>query len=278
MGEYPKGEKEMKKTWNSVLALLLAAGLAGCSSAAPASSAAASSAEEPEETTEETTEETAEETTEETTEETADVMSYADYVAADMDAAVTIETFVQGKQSWWQDAATLYCQSEEGALFVYNGAISEEEYDKIIPGQAVRIKGYKGNFEGEIEIVDGEIEVIDGNWTAEPADVTELLGTDELINHQNEFVTFKDLVIEPSQDADGNEVAVTYKGEGDDIYFKASSNGQTYDFTIECYLTGPDTDVYKKAGELNIGDTVDLEGFLYWYQGPNPHITYIYVK
>ena len=110
----------MKKTWNSVLALLLAAGLAGCSSAAPASSAAASSAEEPEETTEETTEETAEETTEETTEETADVMSYADYVAADMDAAVTIETFVQGKQSWWQDAATLYCQSEEGALFLSN--------------------------------------------------------------------------------------------------------------------------------------------------------------
>ena len=276
MGEFPKGEKEMKKSWNSVLALLVALGLAGCSSTTPASSAA--SAEEPEETTEETTEETGEETEEETTEETAEVMSYADYLAADMDAEVTIETFVQGKQSWWQDAATLYCQSEDGALFVYNGAISEDEYAKLVPGQAVRIKGFKGNFEGEIEIMDGEIEVIDGNWIAEPADVTELLGTDELINHQNELVSFKDMVIEPSQDENGEEVAVTYKAEGDDIYFRASVNGETYDFTVECYLTGPDTDVYQAVGALNIGDTVDLEGFLYWYQGPNPHITAVTVK
>ena len=29
---------------------------------------------------------------------------------------------------------------------------------------------------------------------------------------------------------------------------------------------------------LKVGDTVDLEGFLYWYEGVNPHITSVTVK
>ena len=78
--------------------------------------------------------------------------------------------------------------------------------------------------------------------------------------------------------ADDSGAAFLYKDngsgqEGDDLYFKVSVNGQTYSFTVESYLTGADTDVYKAVKELKVGDKVDLEGFLYWYQGPNPHIT-----
>ena len=29
---------------------------------------------------------------------------------------------------------------------------------------------------------------------------------------------------------------------------------------------------------LQVGDKVDIEGFLYWYEGPQPHITGIGVK
>ena len=43
-------------------------------------------------------------------------------------------------------------------------------------------------------------------------------------------------------------------------------------------LCGPDTDVYKAVKELKVGDVVDLEGFLYWYEGPNPHITAVTVQ
>ena len=33
-------------------------------------------------------------------------------------------------------------------------------------------------------------------------------------------------------------------------------------------------DVYKRQVQsLEIGQTVDMEGFLYWYEGVNPHIT-----
>ena len=71
--------------------------------------------------------------------------------------------------------------------------------------------------------------------------------------------------------------AVEYKnGEpGDDIYVTLGLNGASYSFCVEVYLTGPDTEVYQTVGTLAAGDVVDVEGFLYWYEGPNPHITAI---
>ena len=41
---------------------------------------------------------------------------------------------------------------------------------------------------------------------------------------------------------------------------------------MEFYLCGQDTDVYKAVEALQVGDVIDLEGFLYWYEGANPHI------
>ena len=80
------------------------------------------------------------------------------------------------------------------------------------------------------------------------------------------------------QDADGNDVAYLYNWdgsgtEGDDLYFNVSYNGETYTFTVESYLCDKTTDVYKAVQSLEIGQTVDMEGFLYWYEGVNPHIT-----
>ena len=52
--------------------------------------------------------------------------------------------------------------------------------------------------------------------------------------------------------------------------------------TERCVATGDrcgnDTDVYKAVEGLKVGDTIDLEGFLYWYNGANPHITGVTVK
>jgi hypothetical protein len=84
--------------------------------------------------------------------------------------------------------------------------------------------------------------------------------------------------VEPSKNKDGQEVAWTYKWddsgeEGDDLYFNVSSNGKTYSFTVESYLCDQNSDVYKAVKELKVGDVIDMEGFLYWYEGPNPHIT-----
>lgn len=205
------------------------------------------------------------------------VMTYAEYVAAADDTEVVIETYVQDKQSWWQDKATIYTQDRDGAYFIYEMACSEEDYAKLTPGTKIRVTGYRTSWEGEIEVASGAtFEILEGNYVAEATDVTSLLGKDELIDHQNKFVSFKGMTVEDA----GNGTAFMYKGdvEGDDIYFKASLDGVTYDFVIESYLRGAGTEVYEAVKALKIGDVVDMEGFLYWYRGMNPHITSVTVK
>ena len=205
-------------------------------------------------------------------------MTYAEYIAAELDSPVVVETYVQAKQSWWEDKATVYSQDEDGAYFLYNMACSEEDYAKLTQGTKIRVTGFKSEWSGEIEITDATFEIIDGNFVAAAQDVTALLGTDELINHQNEFVSFKGMTVEASKDADGNDVAFLYNWDGSgedgsDLYFNVSLNGETYTFTVESYLCDATTEVYSAVKALNIGDVIDMEGFLYWYNGVNPHIT-----
>ena len=207
------------------------------------------------------------------------VMTYDEYMAAAVDDEVVIEAYVQAKQSWWEDKATLYTQDKDGAYFVYNAACSEDDYAKLVPGTKIKVTGYKAEWSGEIEIADATIEIEDGEYIAPVQDVTDLLGKDELIDYQNQFVSFKGMTVEAAgQDESGNDVAFLYNydgsgSDGDDLYFNVSLNGETYTFTVESYLCDNTTDVYKAVKELKIGDKIDMEGFLYWYEGVNPHIT-----
>lgn len=213
------------------------------------------------------------------------VMTHEEYVAAALDTQVVIETYVQAKQSWWDNKATVYTQDKDGAYFLYNMACSEEDYAKLVPGTKIKVTGYKSEWSGEVEVTDATFEIMEGSFIATASDVTSLLGSEELIQHQNEFVSFKGMTVAPSTDAEGNEVAFLYNWDGSgtaegnsDLYFNVSVNGATYNFTVESYLCNNTTDVYKTVESLKIGDVIDLEGFLYWYNGVNPHITSITVK
>jgi hypothetical protein len=100
----------------------------------------------------------------------------------------------------------------------------------------------------------------------------EQLGTDALIEKMNQLVAFKGMTVEAY---DESGAAFAYKNaeeKTDDLYFKVSKDGQTYEFTVEFYLCGQDTEVYKAVEALNVGDVIDLQGYLYWYNGANPHI------
>ena len=218
-------------------------------------------------------------------EETSDVelMTYEEYKLAEIDAPVKIETYVQGTQSWWEDKITIYAQSPEGGAFIYNAACSEEQAALLVPGTKILVTGYKAEWMGEVEIADATIEILEGDpFIAEAEDVTELLGKDELIDHQNELVAFKGLTVEEYEDDNGKTgTAFVYKNaenKTDDLYFRVSKDGQVYGFCVEFYLCGNDTDVYKAVEGLQIGDVIDCEGFLYWYNGANPHITAVTVK
>lgn len=193
------------------------------------------------------------------------VMTYTQYVEAALDTEVTVECYVQAHQSWWDNKITVYAQDGDGAYFFYEMACSEEDAAKLVPGTKIRATGYKAEWAGEVEIIDASFEILEGSYIATPLDVTELLGTDELITKQNMFVSFKGLTVE----------GIEYKNgaPGDDIYVTFGYNGASYTFCVERYLTDPDTEVYAAVGALNAGDVVDVEGFLYWYEGVNTHIT-----
>ena len=97
----------------------------------------------------------------------------------------------------------------------------------------------------------------------------------------NQLVSFTDLTVVAQED--GSAFLYNWDGSGShdsnsDLYFTVESNGAQYSFTVESYLTDNTTDVYAAVEALNVGDVIDAEGFLYWYNGANPHITKITVK
>ena len=193
-------------------------------------------------------------------------LSYAEFVAKELDDEVIVEAYVQATQSWWSDKITVYAADQDGAYFIYELACSAEDAAKLVPGAKIVVRGYKAEWGGEIEIVDATFAFVEADPYIAPAkDVTEYLGTDELVNYQNQYVSFTGLTIED----------IEYKGgePGDDIYVTVGYNGATYSFCVERYLTDPETDLYKAVQALQIGEVVNITGFLYWYNGVNTHIT-----
>lgn len=207
------------------------------------------------------------------------VMTYAEYAAAPLESAVVVEAYVQDHQSWWDGKISVYAADADGGYFFYNMECSEEDAAKLVPGTKIKVTGTKSAWSGEVEVIDCTFVFGKGSYIAEPVDVTSLLGTPDLEKKMNCKVSFKGMtVVASTVEGDENEYAFLYKwnnsGErGDDLYFKVSKGGEVYTFTVESYLRGQDTDVYKAVEALKVGDVIDLEGFLYWYEVANPHIT-----
>ena len=254
----------MKKFLALTLALVMVMSFAACgASEAPATEAAteapATEAASEAPATEAATEAPA-------AEDDVKVMTHEEFMAAEMDTEVTVDTYVQAKQGWWEDAAIFYTQSEDGAYLLYKMACTEDEYNQLTEGTKIRVNGFKGEYKGEVEILDATFEILDGSYVAEAMDLTESFADEAaLLAHQNEKVAFKGLTVEKIEYKNGEP--------GDDIYVTLGLDGTSLNFCVEVYLTGTDSDVYTAVGELSEGDVVDVEAYMYWYDGPNAHLT-----
>ena len=249
----------MKKLIAILLALVMVLAMAACTAAteAPKKEEEKQAATEPEVTY----------TVEEINAKSEGVMTWEEYMAAEIEAEVVVECYVQGHQSWWDNKVTVYAEDATGGYFMYELACSEEDAEKLVPGAKIRVSGYKAEWSGEIEIIDATFEFVetDVKYVAKAQDVTALLGTEELVAKQNMFVAFNGVTIKE----------ITYKNDepGDDIYVTVTYEEADYSFCVERYLTDPETEVYKAFAELQVGDIVNIEGFAYWYEGINTHIT-----
>ena len=191
---------------------------------------------------------------------TTPTMSYDEYSKADMDAEVVVDMYVQAHQSWWDNKITVYAADKDGAYFVYELACSEADAAKLTPGTKIRVTGVKGEYAGEVEIMNATFEFLDSGDTyiAPAKDVTSLVGTDALINDMNKLVSLNGMTV-VAYNEDG--AAFEYQGgiQGKDIYFILSNGTATISCCIESYLTGADSDVYKAVEALKVGDVVDAE-------------------
>lgn len=212
------------------------------------------------------------------------VMTHDEFISAEIDSRVTVEAYIQAIHSGWEYIMmmNLYAQDKDGAYYIFNMPCSLIDGEKLFPGTKIRIKGTKSSWQGEIEITNASVEIIDSEpYIAEAKDVTEILGTDELIKYQNMFVSFKGMKIDKYVDENGEETntAIAYakpeKKDGD-IYFQASKGDVTINFCVETDLCDKESDIYKSVEKLKVGNVIDVDGFLFWYNGnPNPHVTKI---
>jgi hypothetical protein len=207
------------------------------------------------------------------------VTSYREYLEAAEDSPVTIDAYVQAKEALRGGLCCLYIQNTEGAFYLSRMRCSQDEYDCLEIGRKIRVNGYKSHWNDSLEISDASFQPLDGSWIAEARDVTALLGTEELIRHQNEKVCFHGMTIEAMPDG----CSVWYNGwdntapEGEDseLWFRASYEGTAYDFTVKPSLCPNAEEALNRLTTLQTGDTVILTGYLRYYNGALPRITEI---
>lgn len=192
--------------------------------------------------------------------------NYADFIAAENDTELELLVSVQDHESWWDNKVTVYAQDDDGGYLLYELNCDENTANAMTPGTLIRVKGYKSEWSGELEIVDGTAEIIAGGCDGkvyDPVDLTNLIGNNaELEKHMNQKASFKNLtVVDFSQE------------EGSDGYLNVTdANGTAITFVVRRYLTPADSDVAKAVGALQAGDVVDLTTFVYWYEGPEARI------
>ena len=214
--------------------------------------------------------------------EEAAVMSYADFVAAEVDTAVVVEAYVQSAAyNAEYGNVCLFLADQDGAYYVYRATCDDALAAQLTVGTKVKVAGFKSEWSGEVEIVDvSSIEVEEGTYVAEAVDVTAELASDTLIEKINQLVAVKDAVV-----ADYNGAAFSYAWDGSgaagansDLYFNVTVGDAVYTFTVESDECPEGSDVYTAVTNLKVGDTIDLEGFLYWYNGAQLHVHTVTVK
>lgn len=199
---------------------------------------------------------------------------YASYMEADVDSEVEVLMSVQATQGYWEDNGqgklTIYGEDDNGGYFVYNANVDKETAEKVVEGALIKVAGIKGEWSGEVEILDASVEVVGEGTVYEAKDVTEYVAdTEALTSYMNQKVAIKGLTV--------SGIEVKDSESDPDIYITCQLGELVVSLCVENYLTGPDTDVYKTAINLTEGMVIDVEGFLYWYEGANPHITSITV-
>lgn len=195
------------------------------------------------------------------------VMSYAQYAAAKDGDEVTIEGYVQAKQSWWSNKATVYLQDDNGAYFVYELGCTENEYNTdLAVGNKIQVTGVKGSYAEQVEIfasqsgAEATWKKVAGTKTYQPVKLSKLA---DMKSHPNQLVEL-DVVVASTPTVDPKR---------DNIYYDVTDGENVYTFCVETYLTAKTLPMYETVKNFKKGDNVTVSGFAYTYYAPQLHTT-----
>ena len=277
----------MKKFLIMILAAALILSAAGCGNSAPTTEAETAaplpSSEAPasEVSSSKETAQSTEAETEPSSEEAAAPLPYEEYLRAPLDTEVTISAYIQyAAVKEDERMVCLFLQDADGGYYIYDMPTRKEDLDRLTKGVRLQVTGRKSEWSGEIEIQDVTDYRIFPEDTClfDPQDITVLMGTEAVAAAQNQRVRIT-ATVAPSFNSLGEEVPFlyTYNGNGEagqnqDLYFNASIGRETYTFVVESDECPEGSAVYSAVTKLEIGEIIDMDGFLYWYHGAQPHI------
>ena len=211
------------------------------------------------------------------------VLTFEEFKNAEVRENVVIEGFIQAKSEWWirddMGYASLFLMDNDGGYFIYNLPCSLEEYYTYLQvGTKLRISGNKRTWADLVEITDiTSCEVLFGSYVYSPKELTTEDFNNNVSNYVNQYFSLKGATVVPfSEFSDEDAFGYKYNGSGDpgdDIYIRVKVGDNEYYFVVETQICPAESEVYKKAQTLKIGDVIDIEGFLYWYNGPQPWLT-----
>lgn len=205
-------------------------------------------------------------------------LTYNEFLATNYEEQVTVAGYVQAKMIYATDRAntSLFVkdQTSDSCYFIFNAMMSQETYNSITEGTPVKITGTKTIFSNEVEIANATVEVLNGTpYVANPLDITTIFSSSasDYINRKIQLTGFTVVPFE-----DGSTFHFGYSGNGsngDAIYFQASKDGITYMFVVNQYLTDSSTSVYTAVQGLTAGQTITIQGYMYFYEDPLVMVT-----
>lgn len=218
-----------------------------------------------------------------TTTQAKKVYTHAEYISAKVDEEVTIKAVIQERCTFYNNKASFYLADKDGGYYVYNLACTEEEYQTLVKGTELEITGSKAEWKGQAEIDYGKAtENQEWKITGTNKEIRQVISVSniskaELDKYKNLVVSVTELTVTEAPFTDWTTKEFT-PAVGTDIYFTVKdSQNNTATYVVESYLesTQFDSTVYTKAGQLKVGDKINLKGFVYYYDEPQLQVTEI---
>ena len=210
-------------------------------------------------------------------------MTFAQFREAEMETEVTIRGAVQFS-AYAPDYGntSVYLADKDGAYYLYRMNVTEEEAAKLTEGTVIEVKGYKTEWSGLVEIKDATFTVLEDedSYIDLPIDMSDLLGSAFADQFMAQRVILRGAKVTAAND-DGAAFLYNWDGSGEagannDLYFNVELNGLPFTLTVESDECPEGSDAYTGVTNLKVDDMVELEGFLYWYNGPQVHVHKIY--